>query len=103
MEKMKLYTFDEVLDMQIGKKGTPERDKYDDKMEAFLVGEAIRQTREKKKLTQEQLGELLGVQKAQISKIENGRNITLSTLSRVFRALGVTVKLDLGSIGSVTL
>lgn len=38
---MKLYTFDEVLDMQIGKKGTPERDKYDDKMEAFLVGEAI--------------------------------------------------------------
>ena len=100
---MKLYTFDEVLDMQIGKKGTHERDKYDDKMEAFLVGEAIRQTREKKKLTQEQLGELLGVQKAQISKIENGRNITLSTLSRVFRALGVTVKLDLGSIGSVTL
>ena len=41
MEEMKFYTHEEMLDRVIGKKGTPERDKYDDKMETFLVGEAI--------------------------------------------------------------
>ena len=37
MEEMKFYTHEEMLDRVIGKKVLPERDKYDDKMEAFLV------------------------------------------------------------------
>jgi transcriptional regulator with XRE-family HTH domain len=43
-------------------------------------------------LTQEQLGELVGVQKAQISKIENSaKSARLETILRVFEAMGATV------------
>lgn len=103
MEKMKFYTQEEALDMTLGAKGTPERDEYEQKMDAFLIGEAIRQARESKNLTQEQLGELIGVQRAQVSRIEKGNNLTISTISRVFKAMGVTASLELGGIGKVAL
>jgi transcriptional regulator with XRE-family HTH domain len=52
-----------------------------------LIGQAIKQTRQEKKLTQEELGKLIGVQKAQISRIENNAsNVTIETLMRVFNA-----------------
>jgi transcriptional regulator with XRE-family HTH domain len=35
------------------------------------LGQAIKQARQERNLTQAQLGELVGVPKAQISKIEN--------------------------------
>ena len=56
-------------------------------------------------LTQEQLGERIGVQRAQISRLEKGNStITLPTLSRVFQALGIaTATLDLGVAGKVAL
>ena len=66
---MKFYTEEEALDIVIGEKGTPERNKYEDDINNFLIGEAIKRTRESKNLTQEQLGELMGVKRAQISKI----------------------------------
>ena len=56
-------------------------------------------------LTQEQLGERIGVQRAQISKLEKGTSvITLPTMSRVFQALGIaTATLDLGIAGKIAL
>ncbi|MCS6823641.1 MAG: helix-turn-helix domain-containing protein [Cytophagaceae bacterium] len=36
-----------------------------------MLGEAIRQARLERNFTQEELGRLVGVQKAQISKLEN--------------------------------
>ena len=36
MITMKLYSFEEVLDMQIGKIGTPRRDKFEQKMKVFI-------------------------------------------------------------------
>lgn len=46
----------------------------------------------------------MGVQEAQISKIESGKSITFSTIVRAFKALGVkTAALDLGSMGRVAL
>ena len=55
-------------------------------------------------LTQEQLGERIGVKKAQISKLERGKGITIATMSRVFKALGITTAtLDMGSFGRVAL
>ena len=71
---MKFYSEDEAIDKVIGEKGTQSRMEFDAGMNEFLVGEAIRQARN---LAQEQLGELVGVKKAQISKIENGSNVTL--------------------------
>ena len=109
MAKMKLTPFNDLLDEHIGKIGTPERDEFERKVEdsvlAYKLGEVIKRTRKEQNLTQEKLGERIGVKKAQISRLERGGNITIPTISRVFRALGVnTASLDLGeNIGKVVL
>ena len=100
---------EEMLERHIGKVGTPERDEFDrqikEDIEAYHLGEAIKKMRLEQNLTQQQLGERIGVKRAQISKIETGGNITLRTYSRVFKALGITTaSIDLGaSVGKVTL
>jgi HTH-type transcriptional regulator / antitoxin HipB len=92
---MKTYTLDEVQDRLIGKKGTPERDKFEYELQMDLIGQAIKQTRKERNLTQEELGKLIGVQKSQISRIEsNASNVTIDTLMRVFNALQAKVKLQ---------
>jgi HTH-type transcriptional regulator/antitoxin HipB len=92
---MKTYTLDEVQDKLIGKIGTPGRDKFEYELKMDLIGKAIKQTRQERKLTQEELGKLIGVQKAQISRIEsNASNVTIDTLMRVFGALHAKVKLQ---------
>ena len=69
METMKFYTEEEILDKHIGKKGTPKRDQFEADLNSFLIGEAIKQARQSKNLTQEELGNLIGVQRAQISRM----------------------------------
>lgn len=105
---MKLYTFDEMLDKHIGEVGTPERDKFemdvDTAVHAYNIGEAIKKARLEQNLTQEELGVRVGVKKAQISRIEKGGCLTIPTMSRIFKALGiVTASLDLGKLGKVAL
>lgn len=105
---MKLYTLDEVLDEQIGKKGTPRRDEHerrvDEALHNYKIGEAIKAERIRQNLTQEQLGERIGVKKAQISKMERGHSISLPSMSRVFKALGIsTAYVELDSIGKIAL
>jgi len=91
---MKTYTLDEVQDQLIGKIGTPERDLFEYELQMDLIGKAIKQTRQERNLTQEELGQLVGVQKAQISRLENKTsNVTMDTLLRVFTALKAKVKL----------
>lgn len=100
MTEIKYYTHEEMADSIIGKKGTPRRDALDAQIEAdvnfHLVGEAIREARLQKNMTQEELGELMGVQRAQVSRIEKGRNLTLATISRAFRALGMPARIAMG-------
>lgn len=109
MKSTKLTPFDEVLDKHYGAVGTPKRDEFEERVDAavnaYKLGEAIREARLRQNLTQEELGERLGVKKAQISKLERGYSISLPTISRVFKALGVaTATLDLGAnIGKVSL
>lgn len=105
---MKLYSLEEVTDELIGQKGTPEREDFDRKVEealhAYRIGEAIKKARISQNLTQEQLGASIGVQKAQISRMERGYSISIPTMSRVFKALGIaTATLDLGAAGKVAL
>lgn len=105
---MKLYTLDEVVDEMIEKKGNPERDEFDRKVDesvhAYQIGEAIRNARIQKNLTQEELGKRVGVQKSQISRIEKGHSISIPTMSKVFKALGIqSATLDLGTFGKVAL
>lgn len=103
MEEKDFYTQEEAKDLLFGKVGTPARDEYESELKAYLIGEAIKQAREKRNLTQTQLGEMIGVQRAQISKIESGRNITFATIARVFKAMGINAQLDMGSLGKVAL
>jgi DNA-binding XRE family transcriptional regulator len=92
---MKTYTLDEVQDKLIGKIGTPNRDRFEYELKMDMIGQAIKQTRQERKLTQEELGKLIGVQKAQISRIENNAsNVTIETLMRVFNALEAKVLLQ---------
>lgn len=98
-----------IVDELWGPIGTPERDSMEmqlqEDLNAYHVGEAIKRARQEQHLTQEQLGERLGVQKAQISRLERGKSIiTLPTMSRVFKALGIsTAMLDLGAAGKIAL
>ena len=109
MEQMKLIPADDMKDKLWGKRGIPEREAMENQLKeevnAYFVGEAIRKARLAQKLTQEELGELIGVQRAQISKLEKGKSvITLPTMSRVFKALGIaTATLDLGIAGKIAL
>lgn len=90
---MKTYTLDQVQDELLGKIGTPERDIFEYELQMDLIGKAIRETRKERNLTQEELGKLIGVQKAQISRLENNAgNVTIGTLLRVFTALKAKVK-----------
>ena len=100
---MQFYTQDQMVDKHVGAKGTPARAEFDEQVEMMLVGEAIRRTRQAKSLSQEQLGEMVGVQKSQISRLENGKNLTLSTIAKLFKALNQEISLDIPSIGRVAL
>jgi len=109
MAQMNLTPLSVLVDETWGPIGTPERDAMEaqlkEDLNAYFLGEAIRKARQAQNLTQEQLGKRIGVQKAQISRLEKGKSvITLPTISRVFRALGVkTAALDLGAMGKVAL
>ncbi len=56
-----------------------------------LVGETLRRFRKDKGLTLEKLGEMAGVGRGQLSRIENGhQEATLSTLAKILRCLEVS-------------
>ena len=103
MKDNKFYTLGEIEDKYIGKKGTPKRDKYEVDLQtdvhSHFIGEAIKQARLSKNMTQEELG----VQRAQISRIESGKNLTFSTIARIFKAMGISAKLEIGNLGKVAL
>ncbi|MHA8066682.1 helix-turn-helix domain-containing protein [Aquirufa sp. ROCK2-A2] len=93
---MKTYSIEEVQDQLIGPIGSPTRDRFEYDLQMDLIGHAIKQSRKERRLTQEELGKLIGVQKAQISRLEkNPRNVTIETLIRVFHALKAQVKLQI--------
>jgi len=92
---MKTTSLDTLIDKHIGKIGTPKRDKFENELRLDLLGETIRKVRKEKNLTQEQLGKLVGVKKAQISKIENSLNdARFETILKVFRALNVKINFN---------
>lgn len=92
---MKTYSLEELTDKYIGKKGTKKRDEFEKELRLDLLGQAIKQARQERNLTQEQLGELVGVKKAQISKIENSvTDARFATIIKVFKALDAKVNFN---------
>lgn len=90
-------TFDELLDIKYGKLGTPNRDEFETKSKAFIVGEMIKEARKEAQMTQDDLAEKTGTKKSYISRLENGKiDIQISTLFKIFeegleKKLGFTV------------
>jgi DNA-binding XRE family transcriptional regulator len=95
-ENIEMMTLDQLKDKHIGKIGTAERDKYELDLKVEVLGEMIKSVRKERHLTQEQLGELIGVQKSQISKLErNTKNVTIETILKVFRAMKANIKFSI--------
>ena len=92
---LKTFTLEEITDKHIGQPGTPRREAFENELRIDLLGEAIKQARLDRKLTQEELGKLVGVQKAQISKLESSANsATIDTILKVFKALKAEINFN---------
>lgn len=86
--KIKTYSLTEMKDEFIGKIGTQKREQYEYELNMEVLSYMIKKARQERNLTQEQLGELIGVQKSQISKLESSANsATIDTILKVFKAL----------------
>ncbi len=94
-KELKTYTFSEMKDKYIGKVGTKEREEYEYELRMDVLGKMIKTARQERNLTQEELGRLVGVQKAQISKLESSANsATIDTIIKVFRALKAEINFN---------
>lgn len=95
VKAMKIYTLAEMKDKHIGKIGTKERDEYEYELRMDVLGKMIRTARQERHLTQEELGRLIGVKKAQISKLESSANsATIDTIVKVFKALKAEINFN---------
>lgn len=95
-----LISLDEFIDQKVGKIGTEGRELFESEYDAFKLGIIIRQAREKKGLTQDQLAKLAGTNKSYISRLErNLKDIRFSTLQRIINDglgghLDISINLD---------
>ena len=88
--ELKMFTLEEIKNEFIGAKGTEKRNLYEQELQLEILGDLIKKIRLERNLTQQDLGNLIGVQRAQISKLENNTtNVTMDTILRVFGALKV--------------
>lgn len=89
------HTLAEMKDKYIGKVGTKKRDDYEYELRMDVLGKMIKAARQERNLTQEELGKLVGVQKAQISKLESSTNsATIDTVIKVFKALKADINFN---------
>ncbi len=92
---MKTHTLAEMKDKYIGNVGTKKRDDYEYELRMDVLGKMIKAARQERNLTQEELGKLVGVQKAQISKLESSTNsATIDTVIKVFKALKADINFN---------
>ena len=77
-------TINELFDQKYGQEGTPSREDFVQKAEAYMVAELVKESRRKAHLTQEQLAEKLNVKRTYISKIERASSdVRISTLRKI--------------------
>src|SRR6218665_2359208 len=92
---LKMFAFEQIKDEFIGKIGTEKRMRYEQELQIEVLGEMVRKARLQRNLTQEELGKLVGVQRAQISKLENRMtNVTMETVLKIFGALKAKVNFN---------
>ncbi|MDY0078835.1 MAG: helix-turn-helix transcriptional regulator [Bacteroidales bacterium] len=94
---MDTKSWKDIKDTVYGEKGTQRRDELERDFESFKIGMLLRNAREEKNLTQEQLGDLINKKRTYISRVENdGSNITLKTLFDIVeKGLGGKVNISI--------
>ena len=94
---MKTKTWTEIKDSGYGEKGTERRDELERDFESFKIGLLLKKAREEKKMTQQQLGDIVDKKRTYISRIENnGSNLTLRTLFDIVeKGLGGKVNISI--------
>ena len=94
-KELEMFSFDQIKDEFIGEVGTEKRSLYEQELQMEILGDLIKKVRLERNMTQEELGKLIGVQRAQISKLENNTtNVTVETILRVFSALKAKVNFN---------
>ena len=85
---------DEFINKTVGEPGSPQRQRFESELRMEVFQDLIRTARKKRNLSQDELGNLIGVKKAQISKLEKGyNNASITTLAKIFDALNATVRI----------
>ena len=96
MKELNLTPIEDFISEDFGAEGTPTRIEFDIEADAFILGERLKEERQKAGLTQEQLADKIGTKKSYISRVENGHtDIQVSTLLKIFQGLGRRVSLTI--------
>ena len=75
-------------------KMSPERRRrIDERVEIALLNMALQDLRRARNLTQQEVADKLGVSQSALSKMEHQKDINVSTLKRIIRAMGGELKL----------
>ncbi len=100
-KELEMFTLDQIKDEFIGEIGTEKRTLYEQELQIEILGDLIKKVRLERKMTQQELGKLIGVQRAQISKLENNTtNVTLETILRVISAVKAMVNFNFELLNS---
>lgn len=96
MKELNLTSIEDMITEDFGAEGTESRMEFEAGVDAFILGERLREERKKAGLTQEQLAVKIGTRKTYISRVENGHtDIQMSTLFKIFNGLGRKVSLTI--------
>ena len=97
MSKKNIRTLEEFKTEHYGKAGTLKRDKLEKGYAEFKLGVLIHDARLEKGLTQEQLADKCGTNKAYISRVENNiKDVRISTLRKIIEiGLGGQLQLSI--------
>ncbi len=94
-KSLKSISFSQFEDKNFGKRGTPQRAVYEAKLNEEIIGDLIRQARQKQNLTQDELAKKLGINKSNISKMENNiKSMRIDTLMNVLNVLDAKVMIQ---------
>lgn len=92
MKANKTTNYSAIIDEKFGKRGTPEREQFEDEAKAFYASQILLQARKEAKVTQSELAQRVGTTKSYISKIENGAiEPSVGLFFRLVNALGLRI------------
>ncbi|HLV23272.1 MAG TPA: helix-turn-helix domain-containing protein [Moheibacter sp.] len=92
--KKETHSANDLLNKEYGKPGTPTREQFNAEALAYYYGELIKETRKEKNLTQQELADLVGKERAYIAKIERGQtDLQISNFIQIISALGLSLQI----------